>query len=64
MVLIFLRHPHPYKNMNCHPDQSEAKWSDLLFSSPTTDFKEAPDLPFVIPQAKGRVVLPYAFRAG
>jgi hypothetical protein len=33
----------------CHPDRSEAKWRDLLFTSALTNLNESATLPFVIP---------------
>ena len=35
---FFLDTRTPYLNMNCHPDRSEAKWRDLRFSFPATQF--------------------------
>ena len=36
-MTIFLGHSHPWQNMNCHPDRSEAKWRDLLFPLPASN---------------------------
>jgi hypothetical protein len=40
MICLGLLHPH--QNMNCHPDRSEAKWRDLLFSPPETNLEGKP----------------------
>src|SRR5580658_3376197 len=57
----FFGHSHPYQNMNCHPDRSEAKWSDCgsLHQPPDADGSAA--LPFVIPSAAEGSAVPRTF---
>ena len=38
------KHPPP-----CHPDRSEAQWSDLRFTHPASDVGKGTTLPLVIP---------------
>src|SRR5271170_7493070 len=48
---FFLGTRHPFQNMNCHPNQSEAKWRDLRLTHPAPNTDGSVALSFVIPRA-------------
>ena len=55
--LFFLGTRIPYRNMNCHPDRSAAKWRDLRLTHPASNTNGSTTLPFVIPsEAEGSAV--------
>jgi hypothetical protein len=42
----------PIAKQNCHPDRSEAKWRDLLFTIPVTNHKDPSHPPLCHPDRR------------